>query len=231
MLGENVRGRYHTLDLDYVAVKVPQFSFSRLKGADPVLYVEMTSTGESACLGDSLEEAWLKAAIANGLRLPEKSLLLSVGGDDAKMKLLESLRKLAAAGFDIYATSGTHKFLQANEVKSRPVRKVSDPTRDMTQSSSIGIVSQAEPAMNVTELIADRRVECVINIPKRTADETVLTDGYRIRRAAADFGIPLINDGELARLFIRALLRHPRTGLDARPLSAYATRAKTTPRP
>jgi carbamoyl-phosphate synthase large subunit len=211
MLGENVRGRYHTLDLDYVAVKVPQFSFSRLKGADPVLYVEMTSTGESACLGDSLEEAWLKAAIANGLRLPEKSLLVSVGGDDAKMKLLEPLRQLAAAGFDLHATPGTNQFLATHEVRSRLARKVSDPepgTRD------------------VAELIADRQVECVINIPKRTADETVLTDGYRIRRAAADYGIPLINDTELARLFIRALLRHPRRSLDARPLAAYAARTR-----
>ncbi len=216
MLGENVRGRYHTLDLDYVAVKVPQFSFSRLKGADPVLYVEMTSTGESACLGDSLEEAWLKAAIANGLRLPEKSLLVSVGGDDAKHKLLEPLRQLATAGFDIHATSGTNRFLEAQGVRSQLVRKVSDPkqgTRD------------------VVELIADRKVECVVNIPMRTADETVLTDGYRIRRAAADFGIPLINDAELARLFVRALMRHPRASLDALPLSAYATRAKTLTRP
>lgn len=211
MLGENVRGRYHTLDLDYVAVKVPQFSFSRLKGADPVLYVEMTSTGESACLGDSLEEAWLKAAIANGLRLPKKTLLVSVGGDDAKLKLLDSLRQLATAGYEMFATPGTHQFLDAQGIRTRSVRKVSDP----------------EPgAQDVVELIADRKVECVVNIPMRTADETALTDGYRIRRAAADFGIPLINDAELARLFIRTLLRHPRPGLDAKPLSAYAGRTR-----
>jgi len=207
MLGENVRGRYHTLDLDYVAVKVPQFSFSRLKGADPVLYVEMTSTGESACLGDSLEEAWLKAAIANGLRLPGKTVLVSIGGDDAKLKLLEPLRRLAAAGFEIHATPGTSRFLDAQGVRTLPVRKVSD----------------AEPdAPDVVELIGGRKVECVINIPMRAADETVLTDGYRIRRAAADFGVSLVNDVELARLFIRALLRYQRRALDAKPLSAYA---------
>jgi carbamoyl-phosphate synthase large subunit len=210
MLGEDVRGRYHTLDLDYVAVKVPQFSFSRLKGADPVLYVEMTATGESACLGDSLEEAWLKAAIANGLRLPGKTLLVSVGGDDAKHKLLEPLRGLSAAGFKLHATPGTSRFLAAHGVTSRTVRKVSEPGT----------------GQDVVELIAGRAVECVINVPQRTADETALTDGYRIRRAAADFGIPLINDSELARLFIRALLRHGRAGLDAKPLSAYAARAK-----
>ena len=211
MLGENVRGRYHTLDLDYVAVKVPQFSFSRLKGADPVLYVEMTSTGESACLGDSLEEAWLKAAIANGLRLPKKTLLVSIGGDDAKLKLLDSLRRLSAAGYEMFATPGTHQFLAAQGIETRSVRKVSDP----------------EPgAQDVVELIASRKVECVVNIPNRTADEAALTDGYRIRRAAADFGIPLVNDSELARLFIRTLLRHPRQSLDAKPLSAYAGRAR-----
>ena len=133
-----------------------------------------------------------------------------------KHKLLEPLRQLAAAGFDIHATQGTNQFLEAQGARSQLVRKVSDPKQG---------------ARDVTELIADRRVECVINIPKRVADETVLTDGYRIRRAAADFGIPLINDAELARLFIRALLVHPRQSLDAKPLSAYAARAKTPTRP
>jgi carbamoyl-phosphate synthase large subunit len=211
MLGQDVRGRYHTLDLDYVAVKVPQFSFSRLKGADPVLYVEMTATGESACLGDSLEEAWLKAAIANGLRLPEKRILVSIGGDEPKAKLLASLRELAAAGYELTATPGTHRFLSEHGVIARLAAKVSAP---------------AAGERNVVELVVGREVECVINIPKRLADETVLTDGYRIRRAAADFGIPLVNDVELARLFIRAMLRHPRRELDAKPLSAYAVRAR-----
>jgi hypothetical protein len=127
------------------------------------------------------------------------------------MKLLEPLRKLAAAGFEIHATPGTSRFLDAQGVKSQLVRKVSEP---------------GPGTHDVVELVADRKVECVVNIPMRTADETVLTDGYRIRRAAADFGIPLINDTELARLFIRALLRHPRQGLDAKPLSAYATRSR-----
>jgi len=232
MLGEEVRGRYQTLDLDYVAVKVPQFSFSRLKGADPVLYVEMTSTGESACLGDSLEEAWLKAAIANGLRLPEKTLLVSIGGDDAKLKLLEPLRRLAAAGFELHATPGTSRFLEAEGVKSRLVRKVSD--RAQGHDPNVGHSGSCPelpptPVLDVAELIAGRKVECVINIPKRSADETVLTDGYRIRRAAADFGISLVNDVELGRLFIRALLRYQRRGLDAKPLSAYTggTAART----
>ena len=130
-----------------------------------------------------------------------------------------------------------NQFLAAQGVRSQFVRKVSDQTRDKEIQGQRDRVENSVhfvplsldplvPSPDVAELIADRRVECVINIPKRTADETVLTDGYRIRRAAADFGIPLINDGELARLFIRALLRHPRQGLDAKPLSAYATRSR-----
>jgi len=204
MLGEDVRGNYRTLDLDHVAVKVPQFSFSRLKGADPVLYVEMTSTGEAACLGDSLEEAWLKAAISNGFKLPAKTLLLSIGAEEQKVKLLDSIKALSAAGFELYATLGTHAFLEQHGVASLPVHKVS-----------------AGKSPTVVDLILDRKVECVINVPSRTADEAMLTDGYHIRRTAADIGVPLVNDGELARLFIRAMLRHPRASLDARPLSDY----------
>ena len=209
MLGEDVRGNYRTLDLDHVAVKVPQFSFSRLKGADPVLYVEMTSTGESACFGDSLEQAWLKAAIANGLRLPKQTVLVSVGAEDQRVKLLEPARALAQAGYVIYATAGTHAFLEGHGVLSRHVHKVSEGK-----------------SPSVVDLIQSKTVECVINVPKRTADEATLTDGYRIRRTAADVGIALVNDAELARLFIRALLRHPRATLEARPLSDYLGKTK-----
>ncbi|MFO7676349.1 MAG: carbamoyl-phosphate synthase (glutamine-hydrolyzing) large subunit [bacterium] len=207
MMGVDVRGDYRTLDLDHVAVKVPQFSFSRLKGADPVLYVEMTSTGEVACLGDSLDEAWLKAAIANGLRLPQRSVLVSIGSDRHKTKLLESIRALARAGFELHATAGTHRFLAGHGIESRPVRKVSEGERP-----------------TVVDLILERQVECVINVPRRESDEATLTDGYHIRRTAADIGVPLVNDAELARLFVRALLAHPRAGLDCRPLSDYVGR-------
>ncbi len=206
MLGVDVRGNYRTLDLDHVAVKVPQFSFSRLKGADPVLYVEMTSTGEVACLGDSLDEALLKAMISNGFRLPGKSVLLSIGTEDQKVKLLDCIQQLAAAGFELYATAGTHRFLTEHGVKAHVVHKVSEG---------------ASP--NVVDLILSRRVECVINVPKRSSDELTLTDGYHIRRTAADIGVPLVNDAELARVFVRALLRHPRSTLPVRPLSAYDT--------
>jgi len=207
MLGADVRGNYRTLDLDHVAVKVPQFSFSRLKGADPVLYVEMTSTGEAACLGDSLEEAWFQAAISTGFRPPRKTMLFSIGGEDQKVKLLSEIRSLADAGFELYATPGTHAFLEKHGVKARFAHKFS---------------GQQSPS--VVDLIVSRKVECVVNVPSRTTDETALTDGYYIRRAAADFGVPLVNDAELARLFIRALLRHPRENLVVRPLSDYNRR-------
>jgi carbamoyl-phosphate synthase large subunit len=204
MLGRDVRGQYRTLDLDHVAVKVPQFSFSRLKGADPVLYVEMTSTGEAACLGDSLEDAYLKALISTGFRLPQRSILLSIGAEEHKVKLLEGVRGLVHAGFTLYATDGTQAFLTAHGVPATRVNKVSEgktPT--------------------VTDLIRARQVECVINVPTRSADEKVLTDGYHIRRTAADMGIPLVNDAELARLFLRALLQHPREKLEAKALEEY----------
>lgn len=207
MLGTDVRGNYRTLDLDHVAVKVPQFSFSRLKGADPVLYVEMTSTGEAACLGDSLEEAWLQAAISTGFRPPKKAVLFSIGAEENKVKLLSEIQDLARAGFELYATGGTHAFLEKHGVKARFAHKFSEH-----QSPS------------VVDLITGRTVECVVNVPSRTADETTLTDGYYIRRSAADFGVPLVNDAELARLFIRALLRHPRENLVVRPLSDYNRR-------
>jgi len=208
VLGIDVRGNYRTLDLDHVAVKVPQFSFSRLKGADPVLYVEMTSTGEAACLGDSLEEAWLQAAIATGFRLPKKTVLFSIGAEEQKVKLLSEIRSLADAGYELYATRGTHAFLEKHGIQARFAHKLSEQNQ--------------EPS--VVDLITSRKVECVVNVPSRTADETTLTDGYYIRRAAADFGVPLVNDGELARLFIRALLRHPRETLVVRPLSDYNRR-------
>jgi carbamoyl-phosphate synthase large subunit len=204
MLGVDVRGNYKTLDLDHVAVKVPQFSFSRLKGADPVLYVEMASTGEAACLGDSLEEAWLAAAISTGFKPPKKTVLFSISTAEQKVKLLEGIRALHGAGFELFATAGTHAFLNEQGIPAQFAYKLSE-----------------EKSPSVVDLIASRRVECVVNVPSRVADETVLTDGYHIRRAAADFGVPLVNDAELARLFIRALLRFPRENLPARPLSDY----------
>jgi carbamoyl-phosphate synthase large subunit len=204
MLGQDVRGRYQTLDLDHVAVKAPQFSFSRLKGADPVLYVEMTSTGEVACLGDNLEEAWLQAALSTGLRLPKTSILLSIGSQDQKIKLIGDIAELSRAGYSLVATRGTHQFLAEHGIESRFVHKVSE-----------------DESPHVVDMIRSGEVDCVVNVPFRAADPETLTDGYRIRRSAADVGVPLINDGELARLFIRALVHHDPADIPVRPWSDY----------
>lgn len=214
MLGQDVRGRYQTLDLDHVAVKAPQFSFSRLKGADPVLYVEMTSTGEVACLGDNLEEAWLQAALATGLRLPKKSILLSIGSQDQKIKLLGDIAELSRAGYSLVATRGTHQFLAEHGIESRFVHKVSE-----------------HESPHVVDMIRAGEVDCVVNVPFRAADPETLTDGYRIRRSAADVGVPLINDGELARLFIRALIHHDPADIPVRPWSDYHDRLYRGPTP
>jgi carbamoyl-phosphate synthase large subunit len=208
MLGDDTHGEYRTLDLDHVAVKTPQFSFARLKGADPVLYVEMTSTGEAACLGDSLEEAWRDAARSVGFRFPTKRILLSIGGLENKRKFLDSARSLVEGGFELWATGGTHRFLAEHGVASSLVHKVSEgqgPT--------------------VVDLIRDRAVECVINVPTREADVATLTDGYAIRRTAADLGVALVNDAEIARLLVRTLFLPIRD--EALPLGAYARRRRS----
>ena len=209
MLGEDARGDYQTLDLDHVAVKAPQFSFSRLKGADPVLYVEMTSTGEVACFGDSLEEAWWLATRSVGFRLPERSVLLSIGGLAQKEKLLPGVRALAARGIAIFATAGTHEFLREAGVTSVRARKHSEP-------------SEASGDPSVLELIQGKRVDCVINVPTREVDVATLTDGYHIRRSAADLGISLVNDAEIARLLLRVIEAGPAPLSTPRSLEEFA---------
>src|SRR3989338_1843917 len=118
MLGIDIRGKYNTLDLDYVGIKAPQFSFSRLHGADPVLSVEMASTGEVACLGNDLNEAFLKSLLSVGFVIPKSNILLSTGPVKSKAYLHEGIKKLAEMGFKLYATEGTSKFLGQNGVNA-----------------------------------------------------------------------------------------------------------------
>lgn len=179
---------YKTLDLDYVAVKSPQFSFSRLKGADPVLGVEMASTGEVACFGDDLGEAFLKSLIAVGFRLGQKKILFSVGKTEDKADLLEEARELASAGYELYATGGTAKFFEENGVKCEVVQKASK-----------------EVTPNIAELIDAKGVDLVINIPKNYSHQE-MTDGYKIRRKSIDNNVPLITNVQIAKLFIDSLL-------------------------
>jgi carbamoyl-phosphate synthase large subunit len=175
------------MDLDYVGVKAPQFSFTRLEGADPVLGVEMASTGEVGCLGDDFEEAFLKAMLSVGFRLPIRSVLLSTGPIEDKAAFLEGARSLARMGVALHATEGSARFLGEHGVKAE-VLYWPDDVR----------------SPNVLEYLRGRRVDLVINIPKNTG-EAELANDYLIRRKAADFGIPLITNIQLAQRLVEAL--------------------------
>ena len=186
-MGKNVSGRYNTIDLDYVGVKAPQFSFSRLKGADPVLSVEMASTGEVACLGLDLNEAFLKSLISVGFKIPEKNILLSTGPIKSKARLLDSVRKLHEMGFNLFASRGTGKFLKTNNV---PCTILNWP------------LEKKEP--NIMTYISERKIDLVINIPK-SQEEEELTNDYLIRRRAVDFAIPLLTNEQLTKLFVESI--------------------------
>ncbi|MCF0181999.1 MAG: carbamoyl-phosphate synthase (glutamine-hydrolyzing) large subunit [Muribaculaceae bacterium] len=173
-------------DIDRIGVKASQFSFARLQNADPVLGVDMSSTGEVGCLGDDLNEALLNALIATGYSIPRKNILISSGGAKGKVDLLEPARTLANKGYKIYATAGTAKFLQDNGIDAVAVQWPDE-----------------EGDNNVADMIASHSFDLIVNVPKnRTKRE--LTNGYRIRRAAIDHNIPLLTNGRLAKAFIEA---------------------------
>ncbi|MCK4859499.1 MAG: carbamoyl-phosphate synthase large subunit, partial [Candidatus Omnitrophica bacterium] len=172
MLGIKKDARYNTIDLDYVGVKAPQFSFSRLHGADPVLGVEMASTGEVACLGEDINEAFLKSLLAVGFVLPKKNILLSTGPVKSKAYLLESIKKLEQMGYNLYATKRTHDFYKDNRVNTKVL---------------YWPLEKKEP--NVLTYLLERKIDLVINIPK-SFEEKEMENDYLIRRKAVDFNIP-----------------------------------------
>ena len=175
-------------DIDRIGVKASQFSFARLQNADPVLGVDMSSTGEVGCLGDDFNEALLNALIATGYSVPRKSVMFSSGPVQSKVDLLEPSRMLAAKGYDIYATEGTARFLNENGVSAVAVHWPDEHT-------------SAEN--NVLKMIAAHKFDLIVNIPKdHTRRE--LTNGYRIRRDAIDHNIPLMTNARLAKAFIEA---------------------------
>jgi len=178
-----------SFDLDYVGVKAPQFSFMRLKGSDPVLGVEMASTGEVACLGDDFNEAFLKSLISTGFKMPNKTILLSTGPIDSKAEFLESTKILNDMGYIFYATAGTADFIKSNNI---PVGTLYWP------------LEEKEP--NTLTYIADGKIDLVINIPKNIEKEELDND-YLIRRKAIDFDIPLITNLQLAKRFVEAIQR------------------------
>ena len=198
-------------DLDYVGVKAPQFSFTRLEGADPVLGVEMASTGEVGCLGDDFEEAFLKALLAVGFRLPVRSVLLSTGPIESKAAFLESARVLQAMGVTIHATRGTADFLRQHGVEAASLFW---PTENRSP--------------NALDLVSARQVDLVINIPK-SSGEMELRNDYLIRRKAADLGIPLMTNIQLAQRFVEALSRKRLVELQIKSWQEYGGDARIVP--
>ena len=179
--------RYQTIDLEWVAVKAAQFSFSRLKGADPRLGVEMASTGEVACFGENAEQALLLALLAVGFTPPKKTILVTAGKLEDKVELFPAIETLHSLGFSIFATQRTHEFLLSRGIPSALLHKVSEPR-----------------SPNIREYLEERRIDLVINIPTNSTS-IERTDGYFIRRIATDHGIPLITNVQLVKRLVEAL--------------------------
>ena len=206
MLGvrEPIEGR--VLDLDYVAVKAPQFSFPRLVGADPMLGVEMASTGEVGCFGDDGDEALLQALAATGFRPPKKGVLLSLGPKSEKYSFLEEARALSQElGLALYATPGTAEALHAEGIECEALAKVPGEGR------------------SGMDVIDEGLVDLVINVP-RTYDELGRPDGYLIRRRAVDAEVPLVTDLMLAKALVNALRNRAKSPLTIRSWSEYLER-------
>jgi len=192
-----------SFDLDYVGIKAPQFSFTRLKGSDPVLGVEMSSTGEVACLGDDFNEAFIKSLMSVGFKLPKKTILLSTGPVESKMEFLESTRKLSEMGFRFYATKGTADFLKENGLKADILHWPLD---------------KKEP--NTLTYIADKKIDLVINIPKNIEKEELDND-YLIRRKAVDFDVSLITNLQLAKRFVESISRISTNNIEVKSWDEY----------
>ena len=194
-------------DIDRLGVKASQFSFARLQNADPVLGVDMSSTGEVGCLGDDYDEALLNEMIATGYKIPskEKGIMISSGEAKSKVAILDGAHMLDQAGYTIYATAGTAKFFNDNGVKAIAVSWPDEEHKD---------------GMNVMKMISEHAFDLIINIPKNRTDRE-LTNGYRIRRGAIDHNIPLITNARLAGAFIEAICRKDLSGLQIKSWQDY----------
>ena len=191
-------------DLDYVGIKASQFSFNRLQKADPVLGVDMSSTGEVGCLADDTNAALLKSMLAVGQRIPKKTILLSTGGAKQKVEMLDAARQLVENGYELYATGGTSKFLDENGISN---------TRAYWPSE----VGQTPQAL---DLLHEHKIDMVVNIPKNlTVHE--LTNGYKVRRAAIDLNVPLITNSRLASAFINAFCTLKLDDIDIKSWNEY----------
>lgn len=202
-LGERLSGDFKTIDLDYVAVKAPQFSFNRIKGADPRLRIEMSSTGEVACFGDDLKEAYLKAIMSTGFKMPKRSIFLGLGGKKNKLDLLYSAKKLYSLGLKIYATEHTHEFLKESGIKNTRVYKISEKLHP-----------------SILDLLRDGEIDLAINISEPGSIKAE-TDGYIIRRNCIDLGIPLFTNLQAAKLLISSLVSKRLEDLEIKSWDEY----------
>ena len=205
MIGEPVTAPGKSaFDLDYVGIKASQFSFSRLQKADPVLGVDMASTGEVGCIGDDSNEAVLKAMLSVGYKVPRKNILLSTGDAKQKAELLGAAKLLVSKGYNLYATGGSHKYLVDNNI---PATRVYWP-------------SEASMEPQAMTLLHKKEIDLVVNIPKNLTQEE-LDNGYKVRRAAVDFNIPLITNARLAAAFINAFCAIPQEEIQIKSWDEY----------
>ena len=205
MLGLTVeKPEKNLFDLDYVGIKASQFSFNRLQKADPVLGVDMSSTGEVGCLGDDTSTALLKSMLSVGHRIPEKNILLSTGGAKQKAEMLEAARILRNHGYNLFATSGTSKYLTENGIENTLVYWPSDEDK--------------QP--QALDLLHQKKLDMIVNIPKDLTPRE-LTNGYKIRRAATDLNVPLITNSRLASAFIHAFCNVKLDEIDIKAWGEY----------
>ena len=205
MLGAPVeKPNKNLFDLDYVGIKASQFSFNRLQKADPVLGVDMSSTGEVGCLGDDTSTALLKSMLSVGLRIPKKTILLSTGGAKQKAEMLDAAKMLKEHGYELYATVGTSKYLAENGIENTCVYMPSDE----------GMHPQA------LDLLHEKKIDMVVNMPKDLTPRE-LTNGYKVRRAAIDLNVPLITNSRLASAFISAFCNVSLDDIDIKAWGEY----------
>ena len=192
-------------DIDRIGVKASQFSFARLQNADPVLGVDMSSTGEVGCLGDDFNEALLNALIATGYKIPNQSVLLSSGATKSKVDLLDASHMLSKKGYHIYATAGTATFLNAHGIPTTPVFWPDE---------------RPNAENNVMKMISEHKFDLIVNIPKNHSKRE-LTNGYRIRRGAIDHNIPLMTNARLAKAFIEAFCQMKQEDIQIKSWQEY----------
>jgi carbamoyl-phosphate synthase large subunit len=204
MLGEKVaKIDISSFDLDYVGVKASQFSFTRLKGSDPVTGVEMSSTGEVACLGDDFNEAFLKSLLSTGYRIPKKGIMLSTGILKSKTELIDELLFMQKKGYKFYGTKGTADFYKLSGIEVEPLYRSFE---------------NKEPS--ILTYMAEGKIDMVINIPK-TNEKLELDNDYIIRRKAIDLNIPLFTNVQFAKRFFKTLKYYTEDGLKIKSWDEY----------